>query len=667
LASRSTAPELLAPAGTLAAFEAALMAGADAVYVGAPAMSARNLARDFSLAEIAAMVDHAHRRGVRLYIAMNSLVREDELDGAAKLLAAWERLAVDGVILQDLGLYRLARDHFPGLALHASTLMGVHNSLGVRRLAAMGFSRVVLARELSVAEIDAIAAQVDVELEVFVHGAMCFSYSGYCLFSSYYGGKSGLRGNCVQPCRRRYQWGRHRGGYPFSMRDLQGLAVVDRLREIGVRSLKIEGRMRSPGYVERVVAAYRLVLDHPGDAEARRRAEAMLAQAGGRPTCKGFFEDTRPADVVQVDRSGNTGLFVGRVRAGRGGVTVRLGRSLRLGDRLRLHREASGERTAFTLRRMFVAGRPVSEALAGTVVRLPLSADTGDSLFKVDDVDDRRRKSTLPVGRYQRLAARLTALPGVIRPRPGSGRPTGRRTVPLFHRGEAMAAPAGAAGTIFVLGRQNCSRLGNRPGRGMIIGLPPIIDEADVGWYRKTCRRLVARGWHRWQIADLGQLELFDDPERLELFSHYTLNVLNSLAARTLAEQGVGKIEVAVETDRDNLVALLAHCADLSLGLTVAGYLPLCIARVPADRLPARRLTSPRGEELQVVSRYGKTVVIAADQPLDLRDRLVELGRLGLAFAVQDEVCRPQPQRRRSASGKRGVRPVRFNFEGKLS
>lgn len=202
-------PELLAPAGTVPAFEAALAAGADAVYLGAPACNARALARDFSFAEIGAMIAMAHERGRKVYLAMNSLVKEQELPAAVTTLARLAALRADGLIVQDLGLLALAHRHFPELPLHASTLMAAHNTPAVACLAGLGCRRVVLARELSLAEIGLVArqaARLGVAIEVFIHGAMCFSYSGLCRFSSLHGGRSSLRGQCVQPCRRHYQW-----------------------------------------------------------------------------------------------------------------------------------------------------------------------------------------------------------------------------------------------------------------------------------------------------------------------------------------------------------------------------------------------------------------------------------------------------------------------------
>jgi putative protease len=181
-------PELLAPAGSINVFEKAIEAGADAVYIGAPALNARALSRDFTMAEIAAMIKFAHEKEVKLYLAANSLLKENEIPQAVETLAMLEELQPDALIIQDLGIYYLCRNYFPRLRIHASTLLGAHNSLTVQQFQSMGFERVVLARELSVKEIGAIARKSKVELEVFIHGALCFSYSGLCILSSYLGG-----------------------------------------------------------------------------------------------------------------------------------------------------------------------------------------------------------------------------------------------------------------------------------------------------------------------------------------------------------------------------------------------------------------------------------------------------------------------------------------------
>ncbi|HER62710.1 MAG TPA: U32 family peptidase, partial [Desulfobacteraceae bacterium] len=388
--------ELLAPAGSFGAFEAALEEGADAVYIGAPDLNARALSRDFSYPDIDALVREAHRAGVRVYIAMNSLVKEEEIETAVEGLAYFDQIKPDALIIQDFGLFKLARTYFPELRLHASTLMSVHNSLAVKKMTGLGFKRIVMPRELTLEEIKKIYDETGAELEVFVHGAMCFSYSGLCMFSSMFGGKSSLRGRCVQPCRRRYAWQRKKGnikqgkqsekdgGYLFSMNDLSGIDLLSRLREAGVSSLKIEGRLKSAEYVRKTVRAYRLLMDDQGEhgsGRARKReAGRYLDEAMGRRRSTGFFLSRKPSEAVTPNLSGNTGMPAGRIvkmdmTPGRGGahqmiLTVELSRDLRVGDRLRLHDERSGDRTGFTLQAMKAGSRPVNQASAGQKVQL---------------------------------------------------------------------------------------------------------------------------------------------------------------------------------------------------------------------------------------------------------------------------------------------------------
>ena len=289
-------PELLAPAGSINVFERAIEAGTDAVYIGAPALNARALSKDFTMAEIAAMIQFAHKNGVKLYLAANSLMKENEIPQTLETLAMLEALQPDGLIIQDLGVYHLCNKYFPRLRLHASTLLGAHNLLAVQQFENMGFKRVVMARELTVKEINSIARKSNVELEVFIHGALCFSYSGLCMFSSYLGGKSGLRGRCVQPCRRRYKW-KQKGdkpGYFFSMNDLSSIDLIHKLQKAGVSSFKIEGRLRSAHYVSSVVKAYRTAIDaEVVDKNSLADARELLNQAMGRKTSQGYFRDRK--------------------------------------------------------------------------------------------------------------------------------------------------------------------------------------------------------------------------------------------------------------------------------------------------------------------------------------------------------------------------------------
>ncbi len=382
-------PEILSPAGSLEAFFAAMESGADAVYCGLKEFSARAKAKNFSLGDLEQMLGYARGRGRKIYVTLNTLVKERELPQLAETLSALEALQVDGVILQDLAVWRMAREHFPGLELHASTQMTIHNAAGVKMLEKMGFTRAVLARELSLAEIAAIRAQTTVELEHFIHGALCFSFSGQCYFSSYLGGKSGNRGRCAQPCRRRYRY-RQQDGYYFSPNDLSAIDLLPDLTKAGVISFKIEGRMKSAEYVANVVSAYRMALDAPssGRSDAIREAKNLLKASFGRPPTQGFLPGGAPKDIAIPSVKGSTGRFLGEVSAVRGSeIAFKTRDRLHIGDRLRIQPKTDKAGTAFTVKTLKLGKQTVKKVSAGSFVNVPSPFSNqfkvGDGVFKV--------------------------------------------------------------------------------------------------------------------------------------------------------------------------------------------------------------------------------------------------------------------------------------------
>ena len=254
--------ELLAPAGSMEALRAAVCNGADAVYLGADTFNARMNARNFSAADLQEAVVYCHVRGVKVHLTLNTLVLDREMPRAAELIRLAASCGVDAFIVQDLGVVSLCRQLAPDVPIHASTQMSIHSLEGVMEAAALGCSRVVLARELPAEEIAHICKKSPVEIEVFVHGALCMCYSGQCYLSSVIGRRSGNRGQCAQPCRLPYGYGRFESTrYPLSLKDNCLAGELDELRRMGVASIKIEGRMKRPEYVAIVTRAYRTVLN----------------------------------------------------------------------------------------------------------------------------------------------------------------------------------------------------------------------------------------------------------------------------------------------------------------------------------------------------------------------------------------------------------------------
>lgn len=382
-------PELLAPVGSVQSFFAAVENGADAVFCGLKRFSARAKARNFSLEEFALLTGYCHGHNKKIYVAINTLIKEDELAELAEILCELLRLGVDGLIIQDSGLYHLVREYFPEISLHASTQMVVHNLAGVRVIEGLGFERVVLARELSLAEIEFVSRNSSIDIEHFIHGALCYSMSGHCLFSSYLDGRSGNRGRCVQPCRRRYH---HHGkaGYYFSTRDLTSLELIPELARAGVMSFKIEGRMKSAEYVASVVSAYRTVIDSRGgnEKEAIAVAREKLRGAMGRKGCQGFLPGKGGAAIVRPEKKGGIGTIIGRVERLQGRkVFFTTSESFFVGDRLRIQPGNDRAGQGFTVLKLFLGKRSVKRVSSGSMVSLFVPARTqfrvGDVVFKL--------------------------------------------------------------------------------------------------------------------------------------------------------------------------------------------------------------------------------------------------------------------------------------------
>lgn len=396
-------PELLAPAGSREALVAAVQNGADAVYLGGKMFNARQSANNFNNEELARAVEYAHIRGVKIYVTVNILLADHELEEALGFLHFLHNAGVDAVILQDLGLARLAREVIPELSIHASTQMTVHNTPGVRLMQQAGFERIVLAREMSLEEITAIKKETGADLEVFIHGALCVCYSGQCLMSSLIGGRSGNRGRCAQPCRLQYQLVDERGRtladpgrvgeYLLSPRDINTSAHIPELIAAGINSFKIEGRMKRPEYVATVIRTYRNLIDRALEDKNPYRVEEKeardLAQIFNRDFSPGYFFGNPGRELMSFKRPNNRGVRLGRVKGynpRNKTIEIILEEPLRIGDGIEVW-VSEGGRSGVEVNSILVNGKPVESAPAGTLVSLaiPGKIRPGDRVFKTHD------------------------------------------------------------------------------------------------------------------------------------------------------------------------------------------------------------------------------------------------------------------------------------------
>jgi len=388
-------PELLAPAGGPDALVAAVNNGADAVYLGLSDLNARRGASNFDLESLARACRFAHLRGVRVYLTANVLIMPEEMSWALQLVDAAWAAGVDAVIVQDLGLLRVLRAVLPDVRIHASTQINAHDPMTVRVLAEAGVSRVTLAREVSLEEIREIVAGAPVEVEAFVHGALCFSYSGQCLMSSAIGGRSANRGLCAQPCRLQYslvgddgEAAKTVGRHLLSPKDSAAIEHLGELVRAGVHALKIEGRMKAPEYVAIVVGVYRSALnravDDPEGFSVTAAEWSLLEEAFSRGFTDAYLLGTSGNELMSYMRPNNRGVPVGRVTAaGPGWAEVGLDRALESEDVIEFW--TSRGRSTQRAGEMDVGGARTTSAPAGTHVRFVMEAavSEGDRVFRV--------------------------------------------------------------------------------------------------------------------------------------------------------------------------------------------------------------------------------------------------------------------------------------------
>jgi putative protease len=664
ISGQTRRPELLAPAGNLESFFAALEHGADAIYVGYRNYNARTAAANFGLEEIARLTEYAHSRGVHLHVALNAVLRENELGEIVSVLDGLARIRPDGLIVQDGGIARLCRRHFPDLPLHASTLMTVHNQAGVRQVEAMGFRRAVLARELSLDEIAQISAATTLELEIFVHGALCFSYSGLCLASSFFGGRSSLRGRCVQPCRRLYRAGRAQG-YFLSTNDLSAIDLVPALRDLRIAALKIEGRMKPASYVATVVSAYRLVLDAPpGEEEAAlAAARRSLRQALGRKPTHGFLVPGGRDEVITPHRVGASGQLAAAVeRVHRDALVLRLRIPVAVGDRLRLDSDEGFEKKAFRLREMTGKGRPLTRAEAGALIRVPRipGAKSGDRVFKTDtrapgvstSSAKLRRRLSQETSTPPRFVASPTLASKVLSPSaPASARSS--RVPALYLRIDdphllGVALETGVQGIFLQASQKALRRHPPRPGKERIYwALPALIQEGELSFYRDQVGRWQEMGYSRWVVGNWAHFPLFSRPPEV-LIADVTFNVLNSQAAFLLHETGCQAVILSLENDRANLRDLLPAIQALNPLLTVYARPPVFTSRLKIKSRPGEMIRGGGEEALDHDGRGGLTLLRPV-RPLCLLAHLKELRDLGFrGFVIDLRGDRPKPERVRS-------------------
>ncbi|AJE13030.1 U32 family peptidase [Clostridium botulinum] len=379
--------ELLAPAGSVESLYAAVQAGADAVYMGGSKFSARAYANNFDDEQLKEAINYCHLYGVKVYITVNTLIKEEEIKEAIKYIGFLYSIGVDALIIQDTGIAKLIKEYFSDFEIHASTQMTVHNGEGAIFLKELGFKRIVLSRELSLKEIEYISKDLDIETEIFVHGALCICYSGQCLMSSILGGRSGNRGRCAQPCRLPYTLinekdDKETKGYLLSPKDICNIENMEDLIKAGATSFKIEGRMKRPEYVAGVVRSYRKAIDaaiNKENFEEEQNKKELMQLFNREGFSKAYLYGNKGKDMMAYFFPKNTGLPLGKVNKDK---SIKLEENLKIKDGIR-----NGDK-GFIVSSIIKNNKEIEKAYKGDLVKIkPSNYKFKDQLYKTSDTE----------------------------------------------------------------------------------------------------------------------------------------------------------------------------------------------------------------------------------------------------------------------------------------
>ncbi|MEW6670484.1 MAG: peptidase U32 family protein [Thermodesulfobacteriota bacterium] len=624
-------PAILAPAGSRASFLAALAAGADAVYCGLKQFSARMEAGNFSIEELSALTDLAHEKGSRVYVAVNTLIKPGELTEVGRLVEQLHHtVKPDAIILQDLSMVTLVRQVGYSGQLNLSTLANVSSPSAIRWVGEhVDVDRVVIPRELNIDEIREMAAACParLDLEVFVHGALCYGVSGRCYWSSFLGGKSGLRGRCVQPCRRQYTLNNTSRRF-FSCQDLSLDVLVKVLMTIPkVKSWKIEGRKKGPHYVYYTVQAYRMLRDHGTDAQAKRSAAELLDLALGRKGSHYHFLPQRPQNPLGADGNTASGLYIGSVRGGKAPwLTPRI--ELLGGDVLRIGYEDEPWHAVHKVGRSVPGKGRLHLKIPAT--KMPRK---GTPVFLID-----RREEALRSQLDQFEAAFKERLSGVtaLTPRFKLRLPVGAchsddQWSLSIRRSPDRKVDKGQSG--LWLSEEAIRALPRANVAGCWWSLPPVIWPAGENGMATQLAEVIRHGGRNFILNAPWQKALFEDRKDFNLWAGPFCNLSNPLAISALAAFGFTGVIVSPELGREDYLQLPKN-SPLPLGIVLSGIWPLCVSRIIADELNTETsFSSPKGEAAWA-GKYSGSYWIFPNWELDIRSREKELQQAGYRLFV---------------------------------
>ena len=640
-------PELLAPAGDFECLISAVKAGADAIYVGGESFGARAYAKNFTEEELYRATVYCHLHGVRLYVTENVLLSDGELESAVDFAQRLCNMGVDALIVADMGLIRSLRRELPQMELHGSTQISAHNSYGADIAYEAGCSRVVLARECSAGDIAQIVGKCKPKIEVFLHGALCVSHSGQCLFSSLVGGRSGNRGECAQPCRLPYNGGK----YPLSLKDLSLADHVPSLIDSGVESLKIEGRMKDPSYVYTVTSIYRRLLDEgraasPSEAEELRRAFSRqgftdgyyTGRIGGPMTGVRSREDKDASRESQItDLTPDTVAIKASCRIVKDEPAT-LTLTLPDGSSVTAEGDIPQPARSAPLTPSDVCARLAK--MGGTLYNLSaedveLELDEGLNLSPASLNGLRRRcVEELDSALAHRVSRTALPLSDITADEDNSIDPIGR--VAVFHRPEALCELSAELLQSFDAVAVPLHRLSEAGGLANCVALPPVIMESELDGVKRMLDEAVSLGIKHALLTNVGQIGLIRDYP-LTPIGDLRLNVTNRQSYLAYRQLGLRRLILSAELDGPSarrIGGAVAVCGRIPLMLTERCFMKESFG---CKSCSSCALTDRRGAKFPMLREYPHRNLILNSHHTYMGDRRGELRGLGEYFIFTTE------------------------------
>ncbi len=643
-------PEILAPAGDMNSFLAAFAAGADAVYVGLKHFSARMKADNFSTSELAKMADFARKENKRLHIAFNSLVKPNDIHAALRLVKRLERdVKPHALIVQDIGMVEIIKEAgFTG-EMHFSTLSNLTHSRGLEIASELGASRAILPREISIDEIRDAASKCpeNMDLELFVHGALCYCVSGRCYWSSYMGGKSGLRGRCVQPCRRVYTQAKRKGRF-FSSLDLSVDVLTKTLLDIPeVSSWKIEGRKKGSHYVYHVVSAYKMLRDHSHDSKARKDASELIEMALGRARTHAKFLPQKNATITSFSEPTSSGMLIGHVQFAPPEKKqktpsipfIKPRMELKPSDYLRIGSEDEPWYSTFSVSKQVPKAGTLPLKLSGkrppkpgvpvflidrkekelTIILNNLKKELDRCKGKDSNFDD--TKLTFPLEKAPFFKKQMN-----IHLR--SSLPQGKETR------SARSASMGlwlSQSTLRAVSKTIVPRV--------TWWLPPVIWQNEDEQYARLVQEALRKGAQTFVLNSPWQVQYFNDTKSYLIAGPFN-NITNAASIITFKDLGFNAAIVSPELSSEDFLALPKQSV-LPLGILISGCFPMGLARHKLMGLKANEnFQSPMREQFWA-RHYGQNLWIYPNWLLDISDHAQELEKSGYSFFVRMDEAYP--------------------------